>query len=111
MRTTLQLDDEVLRRAKYAQSRSISVGKAVSELLRRGLAAPTPARRENGLLVVDVPKETPAVSGERVKELQLELDSPNCNDRLPAGCECSDRAPSAIFPQIHQEKPSGESQY
>ena len=41
MRTTLNLDEDAFQLAKaYAQSRSLALGKAVSELVRRGLAAP-----------------------------------------------------------------------
>ena len=44
MRTTLDIDDAVLRAARtLADQRGISLGAAVSELARRGLA-PTPAR-------------------------------------------------------------------
>jgi len=39
MRTTLDIDDDVLQAAKErAASQGISMGKAVSDLLRRGLA-------------------------------------------------------------------------
>jgi hypothetical protein len=41
MRTTLTLDDEVLRVAKaMAEARSIPLGRAVSELAIKGLRAP-----------------------------------------------------------------------
>ena len=41
MRTTLNLDDEVFQLARgYARSRSLALGKAVSELVRKGLRAP-----------------------------------------------------------------------
>src|SRR5439155_24288486 len=41
MRTTLSLDDDVFREVKaYAESRDVAIGKAVSELVRRGLHAP-----------------------------------------------------------------------
>src|SRR6184192_1680754 len=41
MRTTLSLDDDLVPQVKtYAESRDITVGKAVSELVRRGLHAP-----------------------------------------------------------------------
>jgi hypothetical protein len=57
MRTTINLDDDVLRIAdRLARSRSISRGKAISELARRGVA-PThsgvPMKRRNGFLVLD----------------------------------------------------------
>jgi hypothetical protein len=56
-KTTLALDDDVLTAAKrYAKSRSISLGEAISELVRRGVAARRSVRRENGLLVFDLPR-------------------------------------------------------
>ncbi|MCK0111925.1 hypothetical protein MWU75_07220 [Ornithinimicrobium sp. F0845] len=45
MRTTLEIDDQVLAAARsLARSRGISVGAAVSELARRGLMPPTTPR-------------------------------------------------------------------
>jgi len=41
MRTTLNLDDATLRRARdYARRRSLPLGRAVSELVQRGLTTP-----------------------------------------------------------------------
>jgi hypothetical protein len=41
MRTTLNLIDDALELLKdYAANRSVAIGKAASELVRRGLAAP-----------------------------------------------------------------------
>ncbi len=46
MRTTLQIDDDVFAIAKArAQARSESVGKALSELARKGVRAETPVKR------------------------------------------------------------------
>jgi hypothetical protein len=73
MRTTLNLDDDVLRTAKaYAEDRAISLGAAVSELTRRGLAVPRPTRVVNGLRVFDLPPDSPRVTGKRIRELELE---------------------------------------
>ena len=73
MRTTINLDDEVLRLAKsYAEKRSLSLGKAVSELVRRGLAARCPTKRVNGLLIFDPPPGLPEVTTELVKHLEAE---------------------------------------
>ena len=75
MRTTLSIDDEVFELAnKYAESRSIGLGKAVSELVRKGLRAPTPTRVENGFVVFDVPADSPPITTERVKELESEME-------------------------------------
>jgi hypothetical protein len=70
MRTTLNLDDdaiEIVRR--YSEARSLALGKAASELVRKGFSTPTPTRMVNGLVVFDVPADDPAISNERVKEL------------------------------------------
>jgi hypothetical protein len=75
MRTTLSLDDDVFRVVKnYAENRSLAIGKAVSELVRRGLSAPVKTRVVNGLVVFDVPEDSEAVTSELVK--QLEADEP-----------------------------------
>ncbi|SPE28155.1 Antitoxin VapB39 [Candidatus Sulfotelmatobacter sp. SbA7] len=74
MRTTLNLDDEVFQLARgYARSRSLALGKAVSELVRKGLRAPTPTRMVNGLMVFDVPPDS-RITSERVKELESEIE-------------------------------------
>jgi len=69
MRTTLNLDDDAFELAKnYAKDRSITLGKALSELVRRGLAAPTRTRILNGIVVFDVPQGE-RITCEKVKEL------------------------------------------
>jgi len=57
MRTTVNLDDDILRVAdKLAESRAISRGEAISELARRGVRQvrqPLPIKRRNGFAVLD----------------------------------------------------------
>lgn len=73
MRTTLSLDDDVFHLVKtYAENRSLAMGKAVSELVRRGLNAPVKTRVVNGLVVFDVPADSELVSSELVKRLEAE---------------------------------------
>jgi len=73
MRTTISLDDDVFPLVKrYAEARALGLGKAVSELVRKGLRAPLPTRMENGILVFDVPPDNPPITSERVKELESE---------------------------------------
>ena len=73
MRTTLNLDDDALEIIKqYSKSRSVALGKAASELVRKGFSIPTPLRIVNGFAVFDVPADSPKITTERVKEL---LDS------------------------------------
>jgi len=70
MRTTLSLDDDVFAEVQtYAKSRDVALGKAVSELVRRGLQAPLRTRIVNGFHVVDLPPDSPPVSSEDVKKL------------------------------------------
>jgi hypothetical protein len=73
MRTTLSLDDDVFELAKrYAEARSLAFGKALSELVRRGLNSPPKTREVNGLMVFDLPDQTPKVSTGHVKKLEAE---------------------------------------
>jgi hypothetical protein len=75
MRTTLSLDDDIFRAVRnYAEGRSLSLGRAVSDLVRRGLAARTPTKVVNGLVVFDVPPDTPPITSERIMELESEMD-------------------------------------
>ena len=75
MRTTLNLEDDVLELVKrYADGRSLPLGKAVSDLLRRGLETPTPTRVISGFVVFDVPPDSPPITGIRVKELEEDLE-------------------------------------
>jgi len=70
MRTTLNLDDDVLELLKdYADRRSVALGKAASELVRRGLTAPVQTRMVNGFHVVVLPANSPKVTSEKVKQL------------------------------------------
>jgi Arc/MetJ family transcription regulator len=71
MRTTINLDDDLLSKAKvFARTRGISIGKAVSELVRRGLQAPLQTRVVNGFHVIELPGGTPQVTTEQVRKLE-----------------------------------------
>lgn len=73
MRTTLSIDDDTFRLVKrYAASRSLRLGKAVSELIRKALTTPRPTRVVNGLHVFDVPTGLPKMTTKKVRELELE---------------------------------------
>lgn len=73
MRTTLSIDDDVLPLVKrYAASRSLALGKAVSDLVRRAFTVPRPTRWVNGVEVFDLPAESPRVTAKRVRELDAE---------------------------------------
>ena len=69
MRKTLTLDDDVLAEAaKRAEMLRVSLGKAVSDLARRGLMVAPPVREVNGLVVYDPPKGSPKIAARKVKE-------------------------------------------
>lgn len=73
VRTTLNLDDDTLLLAKvYAENRALSLGRAVSDLVRRGLAAERPYHIVNGLCVFDLRPDTPIVTTEHVRNLEDE---------------------------------------
>jgi hypothetical protein len=73
MRTTLNLDDDVADlAARHARSRKVSFGKAVSDLVRRGLNAPTPSTTKDGLVVFQLPSDSPDVTTDAVRRLEAE---------------------------------------
>lgn len=51
-----------------AKMLNISLGKAVSDLARRGLQVAPPVKQENGLVVFDPPKGSSKITVRRVKE-------------------------------------------
>ena len=70
MRTTLNLDDDVVELLKdYAESRSVALGKAASDLVRRGLTARVQTRVVNGFHTVVLPANSPKVASEKIKQL------------------------------------------
>ena len=69
----MTLDNDVLREVKkYAESRSLTLGEAVSDLVQRALTAPRPTREVNGVRVFDLPAESPRVTSKKVRELDVE---------------------------------------
>jgi len=73
MRTTLTLDDDVMElAARQAKARRQSLGKVVSDLVRRGLNAPTPSQDRSGLVVFKLPDDSPPVTAEAVRRLEAE---------------------------------------
>ena len=73
MRTTLTLDDDVLElAARQAKLRGISLGKTVSDLLRRGINAPTPSQEKGGLVVFQLPADSPPVTTAAVRRIESE---------------------------------------
>lgn len=73
MRTTLTLDDDVAElAARQAKARGLSLGKAVSDLVRRGLTAPTPSTTKDGLVVFRLPPDSPTVTTDDVRRVEAE---------------------------------------
>jgi len=75
MRTTLDIDDDVLQAAKeIASTQGISMGKAVSDLVRKGLApARQTVRVRNGVpLLPPRAPGTPPLTMEMVNKLRDE---------------------------------------
>jgi hypothetical protein len=74
VRTTINLDDDVFPLIKqYAESRRVPLGRAASELVRRGLAAKRPTRTVHGLTVFKLPAESPQVTTEQVRRLEEDV--------------------------------------
>ena len=68
MRTTLNLDKDVLDLAKsLAEARRISLGEAVSYLARRGTMQRAPLKVRNGFHVFALEQPTPAFGPEDVR--------------------------------------------
>ena len=73
MRTTLTLDDDIaVLAARQAKARGLSLGKTVSDLMRRGLNAPTPSTDKGGLVVFKLPADSPTVTTDDVRRIEAE---------------------------------------
>jgi hypothetical protein len=75
VRTTLELDDDVLQAARaMAAAESRSLGRVISELARRGLLPPDPhAGAEDGFPVFRVPAGAPPITDRMVSEVLEEI--------------------------------------
>ncbi|MFO1269243.1 MAG: hypothetical protein U1F25_08465 [Rubrivivax sp.] len=75
MRTTFTLDDDAAELAQnYAKARSLRLGKAVSELIRRASTPPRGLKKKGDIWVFELPPGAPKVTAEQVKAL---LDESN----------------------------------
>ena len=73
MRTTITMDEETAKvAAQYARSRGVSLSKAISELVQRGLRPRPRIKYVNGFPMLDLPKPKKPLTTERVKELEDE---------------------------------------
>ena len=70
MRTTLRIDEDVMRAARsLARSEGRTVGEVLSALARKGLQPSPPRRRSrSGLPTFDVPEGTAPLTPEMVRE-------------------------------------------
>jgi hypothetical protein len=74
MRTTLDLDDDILQAAKdLASHRRTTTGKVISELARKGLAPAGEERVRNGVPVLVRRPGAPRLTLEQINELRDEL--------------------------------------
>lgn len=74
MRTTLTLSNDALELArKLARRKRVSLGEAVSELVRRGAQLPVPTVERQGLTVVRLPKGSARVTAAAVEDLLEDL--------------------------------------
>jgi hypothetical protein len=73
VRTTLTLDDDILElAARQAKLRGESLSKTVSDLVRRGLNAPTPSQDKDGIVVFKLPADSPSVTTDEVRRIEAE---------------------------------------
>jgi hypothetical protein len=69
MRTTLEIDDDVLQAARSAATaEGKSVGKALSDLARLGLESRSRSKTRSGFPLFDVAPDTPPITLEMVKD-------------------------------------------
>lgn len=67
MRTTLNVDDEILEVLRaLSRARGVSIGQVVSDLARRALRPSPSVRDERGFPVFDVPDDAPTFGSEDV---------------------------------------------
>lgn len=74
MRTTLAISDDALEVARrLARRKRMSLGEAVSELVRRGAQVPVPTAERQGLTVVRLPRGSARVTAAAIEELREDL--------------------------------------
>ena len=73
MRTTISLENDAIEAVRaYGRGHGLPLGKAASELIRRGSRYQLPVRMADGLPVFDVPAEFPVVTTAQVRRLMDE---------------------------------------
>jgi hypothetical protein len=70
MRTTLAVEDDAMAAIRaYARSNRVSLGKAASELIRRGSRYQLGIRKIDGLPVFDAPRDFPVITTKQVLDI------------------------------------------
>ena len=70
MRTTLALEDDAITAIqRYARTNRLSLGRAASELIRRGIRYQLGTRKLNGIPVLEAPDDFPLITSEKVRQL------------------------------------------
>ena len=73
-RTTLHLEDDAMQVAKaHAERHRLTLGQAVSELVRRAAERPLVTEERNGLRVLRLNRRSPKVTAARVDRLREEV--------------------------------------
>jgi hypothetical protein len=73
-RTTLQIDDDAMEVAKaHANRHRLTLGQAVSELVRKAAERPLLTEERSGLRIVRLTRRSPKVTAARVDQLREEL--------------------------------------
>jgi uncharacterized protein YbbK (DUF523 family) len=73
-RTTLQLEDDAMKVAKtHAARHRLTLGQAVSELVRKAAERPLATEQRSGLHVLRLNRRSPKVTAKRVDELREDL--------------------------------------
>ena len=73
-RTTLHLEDDAMKVAKaHAERHRLTLGQAVSELVRKAAERPLVTEDRNGLHVVRLDRRSPKVTAARIDQLREEL--------------------------------------
>ncbi len=71
MRTTINIDDDLVKVARsIARERGISLGQAVSVLIRRGLGSKVEYSLKNGLPVFSVAEDSRRITPEDVASVE-----------------------------------------
>lgn len=98
MRTTLDIDDDILQAAKeLARAEKKTAGEVLSELARRALTGHVPAESDRETVVRNgfplLPRRGVIVTNQMVREIQDAIDQEELDRALALGRERPDRAP------------------